>query len=781
MVRCPGRAGCVFVLALLLGCRGGEPTEENYLDLVAEFPYTEAGRSSEVIDLGTPEGQATLLAGWEREPASLDGSTVVWMVGRHAELRVWVDDASATRLRLRCGGVEAKGPTPPSGVPFAVMLNRRRVGTLRAGRELRDFEISLSPRMVVSGENVLALESMLFGARHVGEAERAPREIACDRIVLARADAEPLQRTRVEQSDSGAAAMVLPPRAQVDYFFRAPPAARLRLTLDAARGEPSGSLRVVVGRDGAASRSILDVAPDRSAASRQIAALDVAAGEPVELSLIAGEGPVRVLQAALLGAHTERAAALLPGPPDAAAGAVAAREAAPAAGAPSRATATTDSAPGQAAATTRRTPPPNVLLYVIDTLRADHLGSYGYPRPTSPRIDALARQGVLFERVVAQSSWTKPATASILTGRDPYAHGATSLHDPIRSDVPTLAQILATHGYETAAFVTNVNVSKPFGFARGFDAFTYLPEDPTRESSYVPSDELNAAVFPWLARDHARPFFLYLHSSDPHAPYTPRAPYLTQFVAPDEALSPQELLAKVRALQEPSAAPEEGDLALLVAAYDAEIAFNDASLGALLDELARRHLAERTLVIVTADHGEEFLEHGGWRHGHTLYEEVIRVPLVVRRADGSRAGERRAALARQIDILPTILDEAGIEAPADLPGRSLLAAEESEEVAASREALSHTRLFGSEVSAVSTARWKVLHRLLGARRGDEVFDLSADPRERQNLVAARGVLAGYGKQEIAHAAAQRGAEGSAPPAEVDDATAARLRALGYAP
>jgi hypothetical protein len=118
--------------------------------------------------------------------------------------------------------------------------------------------------------------------------------------------------------------------------------------------------------------------------------------------------------------------------------------------------------------------------------------------------------------------------------------------------------------------------------------------------------------------------------------------------------------------------------------------------------------------------------------------------------------------------------------PADLPGRSLFAAEEPEDAASSREALSHTRLFGSEVSAVSTARWKVLHRLLGARRGDEVFDLSADPHERQNLVATRGVLAGYGKQAIARAAAQRPV-GSAPPAEVDDATAARLRALGYVP
>jgi arylsulfatase A-like enzyme len=418
-----------------------------------------------------------------------------------------------------------------------------------------------------------------------------------------------------------------------------------------------------------------------------------------------------------------------------------------------------------------------VLLYVIDTLRADHLGCYGYSRATSPNIDALSDGGILFTRMVAQSSWTRPATASILTGLDPLAHGASTLSARIRPQVVTLADLLHARGYHTAAFVTNVNVRGEMGFRRGFDEYVYLPEDHERPTVHLPADELNAHVFRWLEERRPTPFFLYVHASDPHAPYHPPAAIAARFL-PTDGLPP---IAgehdPLRLLLADRTARTEENLSYLRALYDGEIAFTDEAFGALRGKLRELGLEAGTLVAVTADHGEEFLDHGGFEHGRTLYGELLRVPFILRLPRGERGGQQIERLARQVDVVPTLLAALGLPARGELPGSDLLASDGPEP-----EAFSHTGLGSAEIMALTTTGWKVIHRADRQHDTFEIYDLREDPAERRDLAASRPVLLGYGRQALVRRAVDvprpaYGVEDQA--AIIDSDTARRLRALGY--
>jgi len=266
---------------------------------------------------------------------------------------------------------------------------------------------------------------------------------------------------------------------------------------------------------------------------------------------------------------------------------------------------------------------PNIVLYVVDTVRADRLGVYGYEKPTSPRLDAFAAGAVLFENAYAQSSWTRPAVASLFTGLLPPAHRTVGRRSVLPEDALTLAEILAANGYEGMGLVRNPNVSRTFGFAQGFARFR--SEDRERDETMLDR------VRPWLdGRQNAEgPFFLFLHAIDPHGPYDPAPEFEEMFEAggaPEHYRTVRYLLRLNRGEVE----PEPGTAEALSRLYDAEVAQNDRAFGELLDELGARGMDEDTAVIYVSDHGEEFQEHGRWEHGLSLYEEVLRIPLVMR-------------------------------------------------------------------------------------------------------------------------------------------------------
>lgn len=413
---------------------------------------------------------------------------------------------------------------------------------------------------------------------------------------------------------------------------------------------------------------------------------------------------------------------------------------------------------------------PNVVLYVVDTVRADRLGVYGYGKPTSPRLDAFATDALVFENAYAQSSWTRPAVASLFTGLLPPAHRTVGRRSVLPEEAVTLAEILAAHGYEGLGLVRNPNVGRAFGFAQGFTRFR--SEDRERDETMLDRVRL------WLdeRQDAEAPFFLFLHAIDPHGPYDP-APEFEEMFDAGGAPAHYRTVRYLLGLNRGDVEAEPGTAEALSRLYDAEVAQNDRAFGDLLDELEARGLAGGAAVIYLSDHGEEFAEHGRWEHGLSLYEEVLRVPLVMR-LPGVPA-RRVEEPAQHVDVLPTLLGYLGIEAP-PTDGRDLLAARRRGD--APLDVYTHLDVDGHRAASVIRGRFKlVLPQSPSQGTAPMLFDLEADPGELEDLAAARPDVV---ERMLALLAERNLADEVEPAEEIEDDQLGedvrrRLRALGY--
>ncbi len=378
----------------------------------------------------------------------------------------------------------------------------------------------------------------------------------------------------------------------------------------------------------------------------------------------------------------------------------------------------------------------NVVLVVIDTLRRDHLATYGYPRDTAPFLGELARQGAVFQGLTP-APWTKPATASLLTGLHPLHHQAIDRVDRLPDAAVTLAQRLRRAGYHTLAASANGWVSPLFGFDRGFDTFLYRDN--------AKAARLNRDLLPALDRLKP-PFFLYVHYTDPHLPYDPSTTW-------DGRPLPADLKGRPVTVEEVDAphfihrSPEL--LARARDLYDGEIRGTDDALRALVDHLARRGLMKSTVLVVTADHGEELGDHGRMSHGQTVYQEVLRVPLVIRAPGAVPAG--RFGRASLMDVVPTLLDLLGIGRPDPLDGESLAGrlASPAPALKEDRPFLAHLDFVDGTGLALIRGRWKLVLGKNPYRK--ELFDLRADPGERRNLLGtpeAAGAFQDLGKELV---------------------------------
>ncbi|MCD4702466.1 MAG: sulfatase [Candidatus Aegiribacteria sp.] len=372
----------------------------------------------------------------------------------------------------------------------------------------------------------------------------------------------------------------------------------------------------------------------------------------------------------------------------------------------------------------------NVLLIIIDTLRADHLGFWGYERDITPSLDSLALSGTAWMEMQAQSSWTLPSVASILTGLSPREHGAGISYGRMygmATSIPNLQGILHSNGWQTCAIFNVIFLNENFGFHRGFDHFDcrgVAENTGCRRADQTVDDALE-----WLNDlDAETSFFMVLHFYDPHIPYDPPPPYDTLYADPSYTafLDGQQQLNVMNAVNRDGDEIDDEGLNNLIDLYDGEIAFTDAQIGRLLCEIRNKELADSTLVIVVADHGEEFLEHSGIEHGRTLYQEVTHVPMILS-GPGVTAGRAIDVPAAHIDILPTILSHLQLAVPEGLTGRNLLAAEYSElDIPASN-------LLWSEYPQASIRRddLKIIWNADGS--GIEYYDLAQDPREQAPL------------------------------------------------
>lgn len=451
---------------------------------------------------------------------------------------------------------------------------------------------------------------------------------------------------------------------------------------------------------------------------------------------------------------------------------------------------------------------PNLVLVVIDTLRADHLGCYGYGRPTSPVLDRLAASGVLFEHAYAQSSWTKPSTASLLTGRLPSQHQTLSEAARLPDAEVTIAERLRDAGYRTATLSANPWVTPEYGFDQGVDDFFSVYDERFarvplfmqvlkrvsqatdgkmrlyNRVKYLVLGELSTTArdtrvvdeaLRWLDAHAGERFFLYVHLMSPHHPYDPPPPF-DRFV-PDPTHRPVKNYPRksYRFFEHGDPLPP-ADLADLVARYDGDIGYADRELGRLLDALARHGVAESTAVLVTADHGEELYDHGNWGHGQSVYEELVHVPLVLRVPGGPRVA-RVTTPVSHADVVPTLLALAGVPPAPALAGHSLVASADDDGGYAVAELLYR---YG-EARALVHGTQKLVMLRDGDRRERRVYDLARDPSEAAPASAddaAGATLAAELDRRLAIAARDRsvGSDASAG----DDESRARLRDLGYA-
>ncbi|MBN2528571.1 MAG: sulfatase [Deltaproteobacteria bacterium] len=382
-----------------------------------------------------------------------------------------------------------------------------------------------------------------------------------------------------------------------------------------------------------------------------------------------------------------------------------------------------------------------VLFVLVDALRADKLGCYGFNEPTSPAIDKLAKESVLFENVHAASPWTAPSFGTLFTGVSPSVHGAgkmlgkhsksgKSVHGVtvggIRSDLPTLAELMPDT-MKKAAVINNSFVCKELGYAKGFDEFDF---ELARLTSYRTADEVTDIAINWLKKNKNKPFFYFLHYFDPHIQYAPPEKYLPMF-APNKPPRIAYPFVDHASARDGSLNPNDSEKAYIRGLYHAEVRFVDDELGRLLKYMKQEGLLENTWVVLISDHGEELFEHGSFDHGHRYEEEVTRVPWIVRSPGGKwNAGKRISYNVSHVDVFATMLALAGSDVPEHVEGTSVLPMVAGDETA-SRTSFMEFNLYRGQQCALFDGQFKLIYDV--RRESSFLYDLKTDPMELTQL------------------------------------------------
>ncbi|HYU34009.1 MAG TPA: sulfatase [Thermoanaerobaculia bacterium] len=701
-------------------------------DLVTELPAAELHREVGTIDFGTAEARVALGEGWyQNEGGGQRGPTIVWSKGRRSILNFWLAAPRALEAEVRCAPYD-----PQDGQPQVVTieLNGHRVGELSLRSKLNDYAIELPRESQVAGENRLDFRYRRvtrFGHRHLG--------VSWDLLRFTPGPPASAELPRAAtRPGSPTHALFLPFGTEAGYYFALEDGGTLSVQGVRGQGPAGGTLQLVAQEEGSPEK-ILD---------------SLKAGSGPRSLELPGRG-ARLVHLALRAVPERQAATggfLLLGP------GVRGIATAPAA----ESTGTKDASPR-----------PNVIIYLVDTLRADRVGPYRSGASITPNIDAFAESATVFENTVAQAPWTKPSVTSILTGLNPLVHGVRLLDDKLPPEAVTAAELLHAAGFQTAGFSTNWHVRHETGLDQGFGFFDFAPDE-------AASNLLNQRVFRWLDHLAKPPFFLYVHALDPHAPYTPPPEYREKF-APD--VRPEAGydfdMKQIWALR---GKERRRRMAEVIPLYDAEVAFNDHSFGDFLAALRQHGMFEKSLIVFVADHGEEFDEHGDFGHANNLYNETLNIPLIVK-WPGQRRGQRVSAVAQHIDLLPTLLRTAGLAVPKGLRGMDLsvvAASGEDPDSLAGRWVISHLSHRGREGISVVHAGWKLIHPLTRElAESSMLFHRSIDRTERNNRLGEFPVHAGWLESLIRFERDRSRSGLKAQSFEMDEETRKALEALGY--
>jgi arylsulfatase A-like enzyme len=418
---------------------------------------------------------------------------------------------------------------------------------------------------------------------------------------------------------------------------------------------------------------------------------------------------------------------------------------------------------------------PNVIILLVDCLRADHLSSYGYSRNTTPNIDRFSKDSVLFTQAISQATFTKMSIASLFTSLYPYQHGVyrgagDSVNaqtgdvttDVLGEEETTLAEVLSQNGFMTVGWVSVRHLVSYLGFAQGFIDY--------HEGGYRNKiKNINKEFTEWAKRiGRKHEFFAYIHYIDLHSPYKPKPPYDTLYLSDggkDEGKSKRERRAYIQR-----------------ALYDGQLTYIDSQIGVLLDELKKTGLYDNTLIVLTGDHGDAFGEHGFFTHSRAPYEELIRVPLIVKFPKSMYAGRVVKNQVRLIDVMPTILDFLKIKTDVKLSGFSLLnyldnRGDVNHEVDFPKYAISeiYNQKEGMDAISIRTEQFKYIHF---KNKGDELYDLRKDPAEKNNIIDQEPLVAEEFRKMLPPILAEKNQK-RVKKVTLDKETVKELKALGY--
>ena len=712
--------------------RAGLATERALID---EAFRAELDVDGLVVDLGTPDQHKYVRGGWRTgwgDRGDTGGATWLALRARSGWLDVPAPAQPPRAIVVRARSAEA-------GQTLSFLIDGRELGTVELAPGWREARVAIAAGAWPSGRARLEVRAA------AGTASRVRAQL--DWLWLATGAVTPELGPRVAPLTIGGvtrrALVAAMPRTYA-FHLQPPPDARLVLDLGAAgRGEHV----VTVTADDGERVELLRERVELAWVERSVS-LERFAGRPLRVELstrdqrgVAGWGEPEIAVPA----------------------------------------------PAAAAAPAQLSPPRNVVVLVMDTARADAFGPFASPDRVvrTPSFDAFAARSAVFTAAYNNENWTKPSVASLLTSLYPSTHGAKRDESTLARDVELLPERLRRDGFATAGFVANGYVSEKFGFEQGWDTFrNYIREDRRSEAEHVFADALA-----WLD-EHGRapagrPYFLYLQTIDPHVTYKVDRAYWSPYFTGDYRgpLGSTIDAADQVALSNGKRKATARDLAWLRALYHGEIAYHDEHLGRFITQLEARGVLADTLVVITNDHGEELGERGRFGHGHQVFEELVRAPLVVYHP-GLVGGRTVRELVEHVDVAPTILDALGREPLAAGEGVSLLPLLTGGRHERPRYAVIE---FLEDRRVIRIADWKLVARA----RGDvALFDLATDPGERRDLAAERPIARRLAELHLGEALAvpdkaRRGAglgdrrHYQAGEADIDPHMRRQLEALGY--
>ena len=740
----------ITTLAVAAGCSRGGSKADPFAGLRAHSDLTELRHMAEVndggwyVDFGSPAQSKYTVGDWRSGwvGKGVEGDTTYAYVGMRGRVYFESDapQSLVARVRLRPHGTQVLTP----------YLNNKQLKSihLSEGDVFVDYDVELPREHVQTGENYLLLT---FGGTVPIDGEDV--SVAVDSIWIrdqseasttARAPAYDTLVATVRLGDEERQAIALSRKSTLRYHVMVPAEGSLGFGVG-VEGQGDAPFAIEVTADGQPTTQLLAGTASGNWADHRVD-LSRFAGETVRVDLRAeGQGAGR------LAWNSPRI--LVPSRPE-----------------------------------RNLEPAKNVVVLVIDTLRADKLRPFNaQTRVKTPAIDQFASDGVVFELAQAPENWTKPSVASILTGLHPLTHQQKTGDAALPSSAELLSEHLQGEGFATGGFIANGYVSDRFGFDQGWDDYTnYIREEKSTEAKDVFDEAGN-----WIEAHKDGRFFAYIQTIDPHVPYDPPGKYL-QMYDPSEytgQIRPRmtgDLLEKAKR-NPPQVVFDASDKRRLKALHDGEITKHDHFFGAFLERLSTLGLADDTLIVVTSDHGEEFDDHGSWGHGHSVYQELLHVPLMFRLPNRLPAGTKVGDAVSTLDVSATVTDLLGVPPMTHNEGHALVGLMLGE--APSRPTVAFSD-FQDDRRVITTRRWKLILR---GNLTSTMFDLVADPMEKKQLAASAfpigrrysrmllgQFLGATNRGDWLSAEQKGGTQLQREDAEMDDTIRDQLRALGYA-